>query len=189
MVRGAERQWRPGVVVRPADRRGAFDRPIVAGRALHAADRSPSARTVIVNEAFARAFSHDAGRGSPIGARLRYFASSTRPNASAAEPSFEIVGVVRDVRLDPDELGDERSYVFHAASAGTLSPLVMSVRVRGNPATLIARLPFIAANVDARFFVQDARAARQMGPAAGYELDRDCRSAGGGYCASCFCRR
>ncbi len=135
----------------------AFDRPIVAGRAFHGGDRSPSARTVIVNEAFARAFSRNAGSGSPTGARLRYSASSARPNASAAEPWFEIVGVVRDVGLDPDDLGDERPYVFHAASAGTLSPLVMSVRVRGNPATLAARLPVNAANVDARLFVQDAR--------------------------------
>ena len=33
----------------------------------------------------------------------------------------------------------------------------MSVRVRGNPATLAARLPVIAADVDGRLFVQDAR--------------------------------
>ena len=67
------------------------------------------------------------------------------------------MGVVRDVGLDPDDSGDEQPYVFHAASAGTVSPLVMSVRVRGNPATLAARLPFIAAHVDARLFVQDSR--------------------------------
>ena len=145
----------------------AFDRPIVAGRAFHAGDRSPGARTVIVNEAFARAFSRDAGRGSPIGARLRYPASSARPDASAAEPSaaaeasadqwFEIVGVVRDFGLDPDDEGNEQSYVFHAASPETVSPLVMSVRVRGNPATLSARLPFIAANVDGGLFVQESQ--------------------------------
>ena len=124
------------------------------------------ARTVIVNEAFARKFSRDAGSGSPIGARLRYSASSARPDASAADRPpplklrdkwFEIVGVVRDVGLDPDDSGDEQPYVFHAASAGTVSPLVMSVRVRGNPATLAARLPVIAAHVDARLFVGDAR--------------------------------
>ena len=40
----------------------AFDRPMVAGRAFHGGDWSPSARTVIVNEAFARAFSRDDGR-------------------------------------------------------------------------------------------------------------------------------
>src|SRR5688572_28408353 len=134
----------------------AFDRPIVAGRAFHGGDRSPTALTVIVNEAFARQFSEDAGRGSPIGARLRYSASSDRPETSAPEEWFEIVGVVRDVGLDPDDLGDERPFVFHAASAGTVSPLVMSVHLSGNPASLAARLPVIAADVDARVYVRDA---------------------------------
>ena len=134
----------------------AFDRPIVAGRAFHAGDRSPGARTVIVNEAFARAFSRDAGRGSPIGARLRYPASSARPDASA-DQWFEIASVVRDFGLDPDDEGNEQSYVFHAASPETVSSLVMSVRVRGNPATLSARLPFIAANVDGGLFVQESQ--------------------------------
>jgi hypothetical protein len=172
----------------------AFNRPIVAGRAFHGGDWSPSARTVIVNEAFARAFSRDAGGGSPIGARLRYPlevargrpASAAPLDLSAAEPArrarqadtaqpangeppqplgdeeraggwFEIVGVVRDFGLDPDDSGDELPYVFHVASAETVSPLVMSVRVRGNPATLAARLPVIAADVDARLLVRDAQ--------------------------------
>ena len=145
----------------------AFDRPIVAGRAFHGGDRGPAARTVIVNEAFARGFLRDAGSGSPIGARLQYSASSAVSGAAATEPSaaaessadkwFEIIGVVRDFGLTPDDYGNEQPYVFHAASAETVSPLVMSVRVRGNPATLAARLPVIAANVDARLFVQEAR--------------------------------
>jgi putative ABC transport system permease protein len=145
----------------------AFDRPIVAGRAFRGGDWTPTARTVIVNEAFAREFSRNAGGGSPIGFRLRYRASSARPDASAAEPSaaaeasadrsFEIVGVVRDLGLDPDDEGNELPYVFHAASAGTVSSLVLSVRMRGNPATLAARLPVIAATVDARLLVQEAQ--------------------------------
>jgi putative ABC transport system permease protein len=145
----------------------AFDRPIVAGRAFRGGDWTPTARTIIVNEAFAREFSRNAGGGSPIGFRLRYRASSARPDASAAEPSaaaeasadrwFEIVGVVRDLGLDPDDEGNELPYVFHAASAGTVSSLVLSVRMRGNPATLAARLPVIAATVDARLLVQEAQ--------------------------------
>ena len=136
---------------------GVFDRPILAGRAFHRGDRNPGARTVIVNEAFARSLSRNAGSGSPIGARLQYSPSSARPNASTAEPWFEIVGVVRDFGLDPDDLGNERPFVFHAASAGTLVPLVMSVRMRGDPATLAARLPFLAANVDGRLLVKDGQ--------------------------------
>jgi predicted permease len=134
----------------------AFDRPIVAGRAFHGGDRSPAARTVIVNEAFAREYSRDTGSGSPLGARLQYSSPSARSDV-VAEPWFEIVGVVRDFGLDPDDDGDERPFVFHAASAGTVTPLVMSVRARSNPAALVARLPAIAADVDGRLFVQEAR--------------------------------
>jgi hypothetical protein len=134
----------------------AFDRHIIAGRAFHPGDRSPTARTVIVNEAFVRNFRSRGGRGSPIAARLRY---SDRSVASATEPEpwFEIVGVARDLGLDPGERGDEPSVVFHPVSAGTVSTLVMSVRVRGNPAALAARLAVIAADVDARLHVRDAR--------------------------------
>ena len=131
----------------------AFDRPIIAGRAFHGGDFSPVARTVIVNEAFVRGFAQR-GIASPLGARLRY---SSESGVSAAEPPFVIVGVVRDLGLDPGEQGDEAAYVFHAASAATVSPLVMSVRLRGNPATLAARLPVIAADVDAGLSVQEAR--------------------------------
>lgn len=131
----------------------AFDRPIVAGRAFHGGDFSPAARTVVVNEAFVRGFVQR-GIASPLGARLRYASES---GVSAAEPPFEIVGVVRDLGLDPGEQGDEAAYVFHAASAATVSRLVMIVRLRGNPATLAARLPVLAAGVDAGLSVHEAR--------------------------------
>jgi putative ABC transport system permease protein len=134
-----------------------FDRPIIAGRTFYEGDRSRGARTVIVNEAFVREFSRSAGRGSPIGARLRYTATSARPAGSEAEPWFEIVGVVRDMGLDPDDLGNEQPFVFHTASADTVSPFVISVRTRGNPATLVARLPFMAADVDASLLVGESR--------------------------------
>ena len=134
-----------------------FDRPIVSGRTFNDGDRSPNARTVIVNETFARAFARDTGSGSPIGARLRYSAAAGQDDASAADTWFEIVGVVRDFGLNPDDLGREPAFVFHAAPADTISPLVMNVRVRGNPATLAARLPAIAATVDAGLLVRDAQ--------------------------------
>jgi cell division protein FtsX len=64
---------------------------------------------------------------------------------------------VRDFGLTPDDEGDERPYVFHAASPGTVAPLVTTVRVRGNPAPLVARLPVIAADVDAGLHVDEVR--------------------------------
>jgi predicted permease len=131
----------------------AFGRPIVAGRGFHGGDFGPTARTVIVNEAFVRGQAQR-GISSPLGAHLRY---SGIPSVSVAEPPFEIVGVVRDLGLDPGEQGDEPAYVFHAASAATVSPLTISVRLRGDPATWAARLPVIAAGVDPGLSVQEAR--------------------------------
>jgi hypothetical protein len=65
---------------------------------------------------------------------------------------------VRDLGLDLSDEGEleQLPYVFHLASAGTVSPLVMSVRVRGNPAPLVARLPVMTTAVDAGLSV-DAR--------------------------------
>lgn len=145
----------------------AFDRPMVAGRAFHGGDWSPTARTVIVNEAFAREFARDAGGGSPIGARVRYRAQSADADsdelpevmrgAPPADEPFEIVGVVRDLGLDPDDSGKELPCVFHPAMAATAYPFVLIARVHGNPDPLAARLPVIAAGVDASFFVRQAQ--------------------------------
>jgi putative ABC transport system permease protein len=137
----------------------AFDRPIVAGRAFNAGDWSASARAVLVNQAFARAFSRDTGRSSPIGAHLRYPREEERPRDArqAGNVVYQIVGVVRDFDLHPDDSGDEQPFVFHTATAETVSPFVMNVRVRANPATLAARLPLIAADLDARLLVQEAQ--------------------------------
>jgi len=131
----------------------ALDRPIVAGRAFHGGDWDPAVHTVVVNQAFARWFASQGGAGSPVGARLRWVA----PSASAPEAWREIVGVVRDIGLNPDDSGDEPAYVFYPASAGALSQLVMIVRTRGNPATLATTLPRIAAAVDPRLVVSDSR--------------------------------
>ena len=144
-----------------------FNRPILAGRSFNGGDWSPTARAVIVNEAFVRGFRLRGGGGSPIGARLRYSdrsaTASAEPSATAASADTwrEIVGIVRNIGLDPDDEGNEEPQVFQPASAGEVVPLVLSVRTRVNPATLVARLPVIAADVDPAWSVQDARPHRR----------------------------
>ena len=140
-----------------------FDRPILAGRGFNGGDWTPTGGAVIVNEAFVRGFRLRGGGESPIGARLRYSDSSATSQAEAPAAAvsenrwLEIVGIVRNIGLDPDDEGDEVPQVFQPASAGTVSPLVMTVRTRVNPATLVARLPVIAADVNPVWSVQDAR--------------------------------
>jgi ABC-type antimicrobial peptide transport system permease subunit len=121
-------------------------RPAIAGRAFQAGDWNPAARTVVVNEAFARDFAGRAGgRRAPLGARLMY-----------SEGSYEIVGVVRNLGLDPDDSGNEAPFVFRPTPAGGLSSLAIIVHLRGDPAPLAARFPALVASIDARVLVRSA---------------------------------
>jgi hypothetical protein len=129
-------------------------RPVVAGRDFHEGDRTGSARTVVVNEAFARLFRRTTGQGSPIGARVRRRAGEPGQE-TAQEPWYEIVGVARDIGLDPSD-GEEGAFVYFAASPATVAPLVTLIRVRGNGGRLAARLPVMAAGVDPGLSVQHA---------------------------------
>jgi putative ABC transport system permease protein len=117
-----------------------FDRAILSGRDFHAGDRSPDARTAIVNEAFARQYGQG---GSPVGRRVRYVESGR----GEPGPWLDIVGVVRDIGMTPTDTG-EAPYVYRAASPATTAPLVMGVRLAGDPAALAARVRGVAAAVD-----------------------------------------
>lgn len=128
----------------------ALDRPIIAGRTFNRADISSNTRSVIVNEAFAREFVRASRGASPLGARLRH-------PLDASTEWYEIVGIVRDIGLAPDDSGDELPYVFHAASPGAVSPLVVTLHMRSNPAALAARLPIVAAAVDPGLVVKEAQ--------------------------------
>jgi predicted permease len=127
----------------------AFAIPIVAGRDFHDGDREASARTVLVNEAFARRYMAGA---SPVGRRVRFAGG----DPAAPEPWFEIVGMVRDIGMTPTDLG-EAPYVFRAASPATAFPLVMGIKVDGNPATLAPRLRTIAAELDPGLRLDEVR--------------------------------
>jgi hypothetical protein len=126
----------------------AFDRPIVAGRGFTEGDSSAGARSVIVNEAFARRFMNGA---SPVGRRVRYAIA----DAAAPEEWLEIVGVVRDIGTSPTDLG-EAPFVFHAARPRTMSPLTMGVRVGTNP-SFSERVRAIASTVDPALRLEEMR--------------------------------
>jgi predicted permease len=125
-----------------------FQIPLVAGRDFHDGDRAAEARTVIVNEAFARRYMPG---GSPVGRRVRYASR----DAAKQEPWLEIVGVVRDIGMTPTDRG-EAPYVFHAASS-TASPLIMAVRMAGDPSSLAPRVRALAADLDPGLRVDDMR--------------------------------
>jgi putative ABC transport system permease protein len=132
----------------------AFEKPIVAGRGFHEGDRAFDARTVIVNEAFARRFMNGE---TPVGRRVRYASR----DQSAPEPWYEIVGMVRDVGMTPTNFG-EAPYVFHAARPEVTDTAVMGVRVSGDPSALTPRIRAIAAALDPGLRVDEMRPLDEM---------------------------
>ena len=117
---------------------------IVAGRGLQAADAGASNRPVVVNEAFMRAV----GR-NPVGARVR---TIQRGSEFETGPWHEIVGMVTD--LDPGET-DGAAYIYRAASAAELDPVVVTVRVAGDASPLAPRVAVLARGVDAGLQLRD----------------------------------
>src|SRR3954470_20535580 len=125
----------------------AFGARIVAGRGLHAADAGAPNRPVVVNEAFMRVV----GR-NPVGARVR---TLQRGGEREVGPWHEIVGVVADVvGMFPADWNGA-AYIYRAASAAELDPVVVAVRVAGNAAPLAPRVAALARQVDAGLHLQD----------------------------------
>jgi hypothetical protein len=125
----------------------AFGATIVAGRGLHIADAGASNGPVVVNEAFMRVV----GR-NPVGARVR-----TLQRGSKREPGpwHEIVGVVTDLEtLFAVDWGGA-AYIYRAASAAEVDPVVVAVRVAGDAAPLAPRVAALARQVDAGLHLRE----------------------------------
>jgi hypothetical protein len=118
----------------------AFGARIVAGRALRATDAGAPNRPIVVNEAFLRVV----GR-NPVGARIR---TLQRGSESEPGPWHEIVGVVTDLWTFPADWS-RAAYIYRAASAAELDPVMVAVRVAGDAAPLAPRVAALARQVDA----------------------------------------
>jgi predicted permease len=125
----------------------AFGAKILAGRGLHTADAGTPNRPVVVNESFMRVV----GR-NPVGARVR---TLQRGSERELGPWHEIVGVVTDLEmLFPADWG-EAAYLYRAASAAEVDPVVVAVRVAGDAALLAPRVAALAPQVDAGLHLRD----------------------------------
>ncbi len=125
----------------------AFGVKIVSGRGLHTADAGAPNRPVVVNEAFMRVV----GR-NPVGARVR---TLQRGADRELGPWHEIVGVVTDFGMPFAADWGEAGYIYRAASAAELDPVVVAVRVAGDAAPLVPRAAALARQVDAGLDLQD----------------------------------
>ena len=145
-----------------------LDTPILSGRAFHSGDLQPGARTVIVNQSFAQVVF---GGSNPIGRRLRY--SDSAPQ-NGKDPWYQVVGVVRDLGIDPEDRDSRRdsrrALIYHPLVPGGSYPVRMAVHTTGDPLLFASRLRSIARDVEptlqiseiARFDQVAAAGARTM---------------------------
>jgi putative ABC transport system permease protein len=125
----------------------AFGAKIVAGRGLGAADAGAPNGPVVVNEAFMRVV----GR-NPVGARVR---TLQRGGERELGPWHEIVGVATDLGMLFPADWSGAAYIYRAASAAELDPVVVAVRVAGDAAPLAPRVAALARQVDAGVHLRD----------------------------------
>ncbi|HVL68627.1 MAG TPA: ABC transporter permease [Vicinamibacterales bacterium] len=119
---------------------------VLAGRSFSAADSTPHASAIIVDQALAERL----GAGSVLGRRIR-FVNRSRDGVPRENPWLEIVGVVPAFTaaiVPPVGYRDPLPRVYVAGRAGDLDPLTAVVRVTsGTPAQFSHRMREIAAAV------------------------------------------
>ena len=116
----------------------AFHVSLLAGRQFTAGDVGSAHGVVIVNEALAKNMG-----GNPVGARVRTVSANDEEERG---PWLEVIGVVRDLGLDPTAQG-ESDFVFSPASIATLESPHIALRVNGDAASFEPKLRAIAAQV------------------------------------------
>ena len=108
--------------------------PLRQGRLIDERDRQGSPRVMVVNETMAKAFL----RGQPLGQRVQL---GTEPDTDPANPYMEVVGVVGDVRQQPDVEAKAEMYVPYEQYPDPFlrrlfANVVLVVRTAGDPASL-----------------------------------------------------
>jgi putative ABC transport system permease protein len=136
---GAQRAGAARVSVDYFDVLGA---PVRTGRAFTTGDLDPQTRTVIVNASFVRDVL--SGRHA-IGLRMRELSSD--PDDDVPGPWLEIVGVAPDLGMIGSDLTQTAGY-YRPAAPGSVQPSHVVVHVRGDTASVAARMHAIAAAVD-----------------------------------------
>ena len=121
--------------------------PLLSGRGFDTADVESALGVVMVNQAFVDRVMQ--GR-DPVGQRLRY----ARPPDVEAAPWEEIVGVVRNLGMVNGQTEADAG-VYRLAAPGRLSPVHVSIHVRGEPRAFAARFRAVAAGVDPTLQIHD----------------------------------
>ena len=121
--------------------------PLEQGRLLNGRDRQGAPRVIVVNETMARTHF---GRESAIGQRIQL---GTEPDPDPQFPYMEVVGVVGDVRQQPDADAKSEMYVPYAqypdaSCAACTRTSRSSCGRRANPAPLASPVREIVHEID-----------------------------------------
>ena len=122
-----------------------LQQPPRAGRAFTAVDLGADSRAVIVDQGFVDMVMH--GR-SPIGHRVRVGTRSQFDSAAAQLPSYEIVGVVKDLGMTPVAQPQREAGLYFPVVPGSQGALQMIVHTRGDPLSIATRVRELATAVD-----------------------------------------
>ena len=120
--------------------------PLRQGRLLDARDRQGAPRVIVVNETMARTHF----QGSAVGGRIQL---GTEPDPDPANPYMEVVGVVGDVRQQPDAEAKSEMYVPYAQFPDPVlrrlyANVTLVARADGNPAALAGTVREIVKQAD-----------------------------------------
>jgi predicted permease len=125
--------------------------PVRTGRGFITADRSPDVRVVVVDQAFVDSVM--SGR-NPIGHRVRIGTRAQLDSNVADLPSYEIVGVVKDLGISSVAMPQRWPGVYLPFVPGSEGPPKLIVHTRGDPLSMVPRVRELAATVDASLRVE-----------------------------------
>jgi putative ABC transport system permease protein len=130
--------------------------PVIRGRSLTSADAEQETRAMLVNEYFvARVM----GGHNPIGRRFRFAAEDDYQVARAGpRPWYQIVGVVRDLDVEPNSQGSTAARIYAATLPKDAAPLRIAIHVRGDPQRFATRLRELAQSIDPALRAVDPQA-------------------------------
>ncbi len=133
-----------------------LEAPVLAGRSLTAADLAPNGRAVVVDQGFVDL--HLQGR-SPIGRQVRF---AKRGEGGAAQPWFEIVGMVKELGIGHALQAERVAGVYLPTVAGSAGPIHMIVHTQGDPLAATPRVRELAASVDPTLRIAEVRRLDQI---------------------------
>ena len=126
--------------------------PVRDGRAFNVADQSPDARVVIVDQGFADIVMQ--GR-NPVGHTVRISAGWNPDSNPADAPSYEIVGLVKDLGMASTSARLRTPGLYFPHVPGNDATINMLVHGRGDPLALASRLRELATSVDPSLKIEE----------------------------------